>query len=78
MDGQSGIFFQPTANVVPADSGKFNGPTLSYHMVDAGPVAADCINVGLEEGYGKRLEFGFTRSSHTDGGNPGLALDYRF
>jgi hypothetical protein len=78
MDGQSGIFFQPTANVVPADSGKFNGPTLSYHMVDAGPVAGDYINVGLEEGYGNRLEFGFTRSSHTDGGDPGLSLFFNY
>jgi hypothetical protein len=26
-------------------------------------------NVGIEEGYGGRLEFGYTRNNHTDGGN---------
>ena len=29
MDGQSGVFFQPWANVVPAAPGKWNHPTLS-------------------------------------------------
>ncbi len=70
MDGSSGVFFEPLANVVPALPGKWNRPTLSYHMVDAGPVAGDYINVSLEEGFGDWLEFGYTRGSHTDGGNP--------
>jgi len=70
MDGQSGVFFQPWANVVPAAPHKWNGPTLSYHAVTAGPVAGDYFNVSLEEGFGNWLEFGFTRDNHTDGGNP--------
>src|SRR3984885_7142076 len=73
MDGQSGIFFQPWANVVPSSPGKFNGPTLSYHAVTAGPVAGDYFNVSMEEGFGNWLEFGFTRDNHTDGGNPTLS-----
>lgn len=78
MDGQSGIFFQPTANVVPASPGKLNAPTLSYHMVTAGPVAGDYISVGLEEGFGNWIEFGYTRSSHTDGGNPELSPYFNY
>ena len=70
MDGQSGVFFQPWANVVPAAPRKWNGPTLSYHAVTAGPVAGDYFNVSVEEGFGNWLEFGFTRDNHTDGGDP--------
>jgi Protein of unknown function (DUF3034) len=70
MDGSSGVFFQPWANVVPSSPGKFNGPTLAYHAVTAGPVAGDYFNVSVEEGFGNWLEFGYTRDNHTDGGNP--------
>lgn len=70
MDGSSGVFFQPWAYVVPSAAGKFNGPTLAYHAVTAGPVAGDYFNVSVEEGYGSWLEFGYTRDNHTDGGNP--------
>jgi len=70
MDGESGVFFQPWANVVPAAPRKWNAPTLSYHAVTAGPVAGDYFNVSLEEGFGNWLELGYTRDNHTDGGNP--------
>lgn len=70
MDGQSGVFFQPWANVVPAAPKHLNSPTLSYHAVTAGPVAGDYFNVSLEEGFGNWLEFGYTRANHTDGGDP--------
>jgi len=70
MDGSSGVFFQPWANVVPSSPGKFNRPTLAYHAVTAGPVAGDYFNVSVEEGFGDWLEFGYTRDNHTDGGNP--------
>jgi len=70
MDGQSGVFFQPWANVVPSAARKWNGPTLSYHAVTAGPVAGDYFNVSLEEGFGNWLELGYTRGNHTDGGDP--------
>ncbi len=70
MDGSSGVFFQPWANVVPSSPGRFNGPTLAYHAVTAGPVAGDYFNVSVEEGFGNWLEFGYTRDSHSDGGDP--------
>jgi hypothetical protein len=78
MDGQSGIFFQPWADVVPSTPGKFNGPTVSFHVVDAGPVAGDYLNVGVEEGFGNWLEFGYTRSNHTDGGDPAISPLFNF
>ena len=39
MDGQSGVFFQPSADVVPAAPNKFNAPTLGVHVVDANGLA---------------------------------------
>src|ERR1700683_2145625 len=78
MDGQSGIFFQPWADVVPSAAGKFDGPTVSFHTGDAGPVAGDYLNVGVEEGFGNWLEFGFPRSNHTDGGDPAISPLFNF
>src|ERR1700676_1338584 len=78
MDGQSGIFFQPWADVVPAPHNKLGAPTLSFHIVDAGPVAGNYINIGVEEGYGNWLEFGFTRNNHTDGGDPTISPLFNF
>src|SRR5438045_1797870 len=73
MDGASGVFFDPWASVVPAEPGQWSTPTIGFHMVDAGPVAGDYINVSIEEGFGNWLEFGYTRGSHTDGGDPTLS-----
>src|SRR6202020_626824 len=78
MDGQSGIFLQPEADVVPSPHHQFGAPTLSFHAVDAGPVAGDYINVGVEEGFDNRLEFGYTRSNHTDGGDPTISPLFNF
>ena len=78
MDGQSGIFFQPWADVVPSPQQSFGAPTMSFHVVDAGPVAGDYLNVGVEEGFGNWLEFGFTRNNHTDGGDPTISPLFNF
>ena len=78
MDGQSGIFFQPWADVVPAAHDQFGAPTMSFHVVDAGPIAGDYLNVGVEEGFGNWLEFGFTRNNHTDGGDRTISPLFNF
>ncbi len=73
MDGESGVFFQPTATVIPGPAHKFSGLTLGVHVVGLSPVFGNLYNVGVEEGYGDRLEFGYTRNFHTDGGNPSIS-----
>ena len=78
MDGQSGIFFQPWAEAVPARKHQFNAPTMSFHVADAEPVAGDYLNVGVEEGFGNWFEFGFTRNNHTDGGDPTIGTLLNF
>jgi hypothetical protein len=78
MDGQSGIFFQPWADVVPSPHRRLGAPTMGFHVVDAGPIAGDYLNVGVEEGFGNWLEFGYTRSNHTDGGDPTISPLFNF
>lgn len=78
MDGESGIFLQPIAEVVPSPQNKFGGPTLSLHAVGAGPVAGVYVNLGVEEGFGNWLEFGFTRAQHTNGGDPTISPLFNF
>jgi hypothetical protein len=78
MDGESGIFLQPVATVVPSPHNKFGGPTLSFHSVDAGPVTGVYINLGTEEGFGNWSEFGFTRAQHTNGGDPTISPLFNF
>jgi hypothetical protein len=78
MDGESGIFLQPIAEVVPSPLNRFGGPTLSLHAVGAGPVAGNYINLGVEEGFGNWLEFGFTRAQHTNGGDPTISPLFNF
>ena len=78
MDGSSGGFVAPLASVVPSQPKKWNHPTLSFHMVDGGPVAGDYLNVSVEEGYGNWLEVGYTRGNHTDGGDPTYSPLFNF
>ena len=78
MDGQTGVFFQPFADVLSAPENRFGGATMSVHVVDAGPVAGDYINASIEEGFGNWLEFGFTRNNHTDGGDPAISPLFNF
>jgi len=63
---------------VPAPHGHFGAPTMSFHVVDAGPVAGDYLNVGVEEGFGNWLEFGYTRNNHTDGGDLTISPLFNF
>ena len=78
MDGQSGVFFQPWAEEIPSAHNKFGGTTAAFHIVSAGPVAGDYLNVGIEQGFGNWLEFGYTRSNHTDGGDPAISPLFNF
>jgi hypothetical protein len=78
MDGQSGGFFQPWANVVPSGHRQFGGPTVVFHIVGAGPIAGNYMNVGVEEGFGNWLELGFTRTNYADGGNLAISLLFNF
>lgn len=70
MDGQSGIFLQPTADVVSGKPAAFSHPVIGFHTVNVSPVYGTLYHAHIEEGYGNWLEFGYTRINHTDGSSP--------
>ena len=79
MDGESGIFLQPVAELVPSPQNKFGGPTLSLHAAGAGPVAGKTTSTSeWKRGFGNWLEFGFTRAQHTNGGDPTISPLFNF
>ena len=67
VDGQSGVFLQPSAEVIPGKSGALSRPTIGLHTLVVSPVYGTLYHAHLEEGYGNWAEFGYTRSNHTDG-----------
>lgn len=71
LEGQTGGFITPTAYVVPVAPHKlFSIPEFGYHFVAAGSVIGDVQTVSITEGIHNIVEFGYTRSIHTDGSNP--------
>jgi len=70
LEGQSGGFIIPGAYTVPSDTGhKWSEPSLSFHYLKAGSTVGDFYISSVTEGYGNWLEFGYTRNSHSNGGN---------
>lgn len=70
LEGQTGGFITPTAYVVQSAKGQFfSHPSLGYHYVRAGSVIGDIHTGSLTEGFGNRIEVGYTRSAHTNGNN---------
>ncbi len=71
LEGQTGGFITPTAYVVPVAKGKhLSLPELGYHFVAAGSVIGDIHTASVTEGIANWVEFGYTRSAHTNGNNP--------
>jgi len=71
LEGQTGGFITPTAYVVQsAKKAFFSAPAIGYHYVHAGTVIGDVHTASITEGFGNRLELGYTRSAHTNGNNP--------
>ena len=68
LEGQTGGFITPTAYVVySAKDHSFSHPAVGYHFVNASNVIGNIHTFSITEGYGNRLEAGYTRSVHTKG-----------
>ncbi len=79
LEGQTGGFITPTAYVVPVAPHKlFSIPELGYHFVAAGSVIGDVQTVSVTEGIHNLVEFGYTRSIHTDGSNPDFSTLWNY
>ena len=71
LEGQTGGFITPTAYVVQSNKGQvFSHPSLGFHYVHAGDVIGDVYTGSVTEGIANWVEFGYTRSAHTNGDNP--------
>ncbi len=71
LEGQTGGFITPTAYVVQSAKGQiFSHPAIGFHYVHAGSVIGDVMTGSVTEGIANRVEFGYTRSAHTNGDNP--------
>jgi len=68
LEGQTGGFITPTAYVVYTAKDKFfSHPAVGYHFVNASNVIGNIHTFSIAEGIANRVEFGYTRSEHTEG-----------
>jgi hypothetical protein len=72
-EGQEGIFVTPLAYAVPSADKSFGRPVVAYHYLDAGEVLGGFHQVSVTMGAFNRLEFGYTRDLHQEGGSANLS-----
>ena len=69
-EGGTGVFVTPLAYTAASPSNGLGRPLVGYHFLNGGEVLGDFYNISATVGAFKRLEFGYTRSLHSSGGNP--------
>jgi hypothetical protein len=72
-EGETGVFVTPLAYTAESPANGVGRPLVAFHYLDGGGVLGDFFEVSATEGAFKRLEFGYTRPMHTEGGNPSLS-----
>jgi hypothetical protein len=72
-EGQTGVFVTPLAYAVPSTERGFGKPVVAYHYLDAGGVLGGFHQVSVTIGAFTRVEFGYTRNLHQDGGTADLS-----
>jgi len=72
-EGQTGVFVTPLAYTAASPANNFGKPIVAYHYLDAGDVLGGFHTVSVTEGLAGRVEFGYTRAFHQDGGTPALS-----
>jgi hypothetical protein len=72
-EGQTGVFVTPLAYTVPSTETGFIRPVVAYHYLEAGQVLGGFHQVSITLGAFSRVEFGYTRNVHQDGGTIGLS-----
>ncbi len=72
-EGETGVFITPLAYTAATSPKKFALPTVAYHYLDAGPVIGIFSQASITSGYSNRIEFGYTRTVHSTGGNAALS-----
>jgi hypothetical protein len=72
-EGQTGVFVTPLAYILPSSETGLGKPVVAYHYLDAGQVLGGFHQVSISVGALTRVEFGYTRTLHQDGGTAGLS-----
>jgi hypothetical protein len=72
-EGQTGVFVTPLAYILPSSETGLGRPVVAYHYLSAGQVLGGFHQVSISVGALTRVEFGYTRSLHQDGGTAGLS-----
>jgi hypothetical protein len=75
-EGETGVFVTPLAYTGAVEGQKMHA-VVAYHYFDAGPVVGQYHEASTEVSFGKRLEFGYTREFHIEGGDPTLSPLYQ-
>lgn len=70
-EGPTGIFVTPLAATAASPANGFGKPVIATHALAGGPAIGTFTTYSITEGYGKRVEFGYTREDHatTDSSN---------
>ena len=72
-DGQTGVFITPLAYTAASPATGFGHPIVAYHFLNAGGVLGNFHTISVTEGLAGRVEFGYTRDLHQQGGTAGLS-----
>jgi hypothetical protein len=72
-EGPTGVFVTPLASTAPSPANGAGHATVSYHLLDAGPVIGTFNTVSVTEGFAKRFEAGYTREIHAQGDTANLS-----
>lgn len=75
-EGETGVFVTPLAYTASAPGQKLH-PVIAYHYFNAGPVIGDFHEVSTEVGLGQRVELGYTREFHIEGGDATLSRGWQ-
>jgi hypothetical protein len=69
-EGETGVFVTPLAYTAASPAHGLGRPLVAYHFLNGGEVLGDFYNVSATIGAFSRAEFGYTRSLHSQGGDP--------
>ena len=72
-EGQTGAFVTPFAYTSASPANKFGRPQVAFHFLNGGEVVGNDFQISITEGFLKRVEVGYTRALHAQGGNTTLA-----
>jgi hypothetical protein len=69
-EGETGVFVTPLAYTAGSPNTGLGKPMIGFHFLNGGGVLGDFYETSFTEGAFGRIEFGYTRAFHSQGGDP--------